>query len=127
MDSKKNKNSPNKWKIYAYMFDCHEFRYKNNLITGLCCAIKINQLKSVRNLEEFVAVQVSKENGFLILLKSNAKDIIVQPYKIYALAMCSNFEERLIEIKHDIIMAHADSIIESINNNAESSWWIDKG
>ncbi len=114
-----------KWKIYGYMFDCDEFIYKNRHITGFCCEIKVNQNISEKKVNENVAIQISKTNGFTIMLNSKAKNIIIQPYKIYALALCENKEEEPIEINNDVLIKNSSYIIEGINSGAESSWLLD--
>lgn len=114
------------WKIYAYMFDCHEFCLNNMQITGLCCAIKIQEIKPIHNLHELVEIELTKNEGFTVLIRSIAKNIIVQPYKIYGLALCNNSEEKLVEISNKVLKEHNDSIIESISNHAESSWLINE-
>ncbi len=116
-----------KQKILGYMFDCHEFIYNNRRITGLCCSIKINNKISEAEINESVAIQLSKKNGFTILLNSKAQNIIVQPYKIYALALCENSEEELLEIKTDVLIQNECCIIEDINSSAESIWSINEG
>lgn len=121
----KKENIMQKYKIYGYMFDCHKFIYNNRYITGLCCAVKINQGVSDKELEA-VAIHISKTNGFTILLNSEAVNIMIQPHKIYALALSENQEEELIEINNNLLMQYSDYIIESINSSAESSWTIDE-
>lgn len=111
--------------VYGYMFDCHEFEYNNRHITGLCCEIKMN-LDALTEELNAVAIQISKTDGFTILLNSRATSVIVQPYKIYALALCENHEEEPIEIDDDVLNKFSNYIIEDINGSAESSWLIDE-
>lgn len=115
------------WQIYAYMFDCHEFQYKGRRITGLCYAIKVNQIASYKEVYKYVSIKISKENGFVISLSSKAKNIILQPYKTYALALCENLEEELLEIGSNVITQYNNCIIEGVNGSAESSWALNNG
>ena len=116
------------YKIYGYMFDCNEFKYNNRHITGMCCAVQIHQTISNKKFKkelDLVAVQITKADGFIILLNSKAQNIVVQPYKIYFLAMCENYEEELIEVDNKTLKKYSNYIIEDINSSAEATWTID--
>ena len=106
------------------MFDCHKFQYNERIITGLCCAIKVNSSISEAAIHKFVSVHLSRKNGFTITNTSPSFD--VQIYKIYLLALCDNQEEETIEIEKDTLIIHAKYIIESMSTSAESQWFINK-
>ena len=117
----------NKGKVYAYMFDCKQFSYKGRIITGFCCAIKIYCKRSYREAERHISIRLTKDQGFIMQLNSVAKNVKIQPYKVYALAVCENLEEELIEISYSELMEHSEYIIESTNASAEATWMIHKG
>ena len=116
-----------KGKIYAYMFDCEQFSYKGRIITGFCCAVKMYCKRSYREAECHMSIRLTKDQGFIIQLNGIAKNVEIQPYKVYVLAVCENLEEELIEITYSELMSHSEYIIESVNASAESTWSINKG
>lgn len=113
-------------KVYAYMFDCKQFMYKGRIIAGFCCAVKMYCKRSYREAEHHISIRLTKDHGFIIQLNCVAKNVKIQPYKVYVLAVCENLEEELMEISYSELMKHSEYIIESVNASAESVWLINK-
>lgn len=113
-----------KKRILAYMFDCHKFQYNERIITGLCCAVKVDSSISEHEMHKFVSVHLSRKNGFTIT--NTSPSFNVQIYKIYLLALCDNQEEETIEIEKETLALYTKYIIESMSCSAESQWFMDK-
>lgn len=111
------------YKVYGYMFECDTFRYDGQIITGLCCEIRTSSTIPQWDLDRFVKIQLSKENGFSIIISCSARNIFVEPYKIYFLARDSLTEvEEPIEVDHDVLLKYQNYIIENPGRHcAESS------
>ena len=120
-------DSMNKGKVYAYMFDCEQFSYKDRMITGFCCAVKMYCKRSYREAERHISIRLTEDQGFIIQIDCLANKVKIQPYKVYVLALCENLEEELIEISYSELMEYSEYMIESVNASAESTWTIDKG
>lgn len=102
------------YRLYGYMFDCDTFMYDGHTITGLCCEIRTASAVPQDELDGYVRIRLTKEEGFSIFINCSAKNIFVEPYKIYFLAQdeCSGIEEP-IEVGHDVLLKYREHIIES--------------
>lgn len=115
-----------RWIAYGYNMDSDAFHYNGRTINGLIVSIKAPSNITEEMLLRNVYVQFSKEDGFTISVKSNAKSILIQPYKTY---FCAEPEDGLpglepIEVDSTTVTTYAAHYKEGKNCGVASSWRI---
>lgn len=102
------------------------FIYNGRTINGLIISIKAPSNITEKMLLRNVYVQYTKEDGFTISVRSNAKGILIQPYKTY---FCAEPEDGLpglepIEVDSVAVATYAAHYKEGKNCGVASSWRI---
>ena len=102
------------------------FIYNGRTINGLIISIKAPSNITEKMLIRNVYVQYTKEDGFTISVRNNAKGILIQPYKTY---FCAEPEDGLpglepIEVDSVTAATYAAHYKEGKNCGVASSWRI---
>ena len=102
------------------------FIYNGRTINGLIISIKAPSNITEKMLIRNVYVQYTKEDSFTISVRSNAKGILIQPYKTY---FCAEPEDGLpglepIEVDSVTVATYAAHYKEGKNCGVASSWRI---
>jgi len=115
-----------KWIAYGYNMPSDVFEYNGRKIDGLIISVKVPSNVTQDMLSRNVFVSYTKEDGFTISLRSNAKSILLQPYKTYFCAEPADGLPGLdpIEVSSTTLAVYSDYYREGKNCGAASCWLI---
>lgn len=115
-----------RWKAYGYNMHSDVFKYNGRNIDGLLVSIIIPSTNSERQVQRNVSIRYTKEDGFTVAVKCNAKNIVVQPYKIYFCAEPTDGQIGLetIEVSSTVLEKYSAYYHEGMNCSVESCWLV---
>ena len=115
-----------RWVAYGYNMPSDVFEYDGKRIDGLIISVKVPSSVTPDMLGRNVFVSYTKEDGFTISVRSNAKSIPVQPYKTYFCAEPTDGLPGLepVEVDGTTVAAYSAYYKEEKNHRAASAWLI---